>query len=104
MSKQQFLQPMQEHSSSRDCVKNGTKRPTPGISWIRLMGSSTPLPQNSFYIMICHMKLLMICFNCYTEFHPKFSKPLCPNCSFCYWCRDFTCFHHDANNGLQKKQ
>jgi len=46
----------------------------------------------------------MICFNCYSEFHPTRSKPLCPNCSFCYWCRDFTCFHHDANNGLQKRR
>jgi len=39
----------------------------------------------------------MICFNCYTEFHPTRSKPLCPNCAFCYWCRDFTCIHHDEN-------
>ena len=49
------------------------------------------------------MNLLMICFNCYAEFHPTRSKSLCPNCGFCYLCRDFTCFHHDINNGEQKR-
>ena len=37
----------------------------------------------------------MKCFNCYSEFHPTLSKPICSNCGFCYYCRDFTCFHHD---------
>jgi len=37
----------------------------------------------------------MNCFNCYSEFNPTLSEPICPNCGFCHYCRDFTCFHHD---------
>jgi len=50
------------------------------------------------------MKMIGFAFNCYTEFHPTLSKPFCPNCSTFYWCRDFTCFHHDINNDPQNKQ
>jgi hypothetical protein len=39
------------------------------------------------------------CFNCYSEFLPTLSKPLCQECGFCYYCRDFfSCFHYDADN------
>ena len=60
-------------------------------------------PRKPLYIIILSMKFQMICFNCYTEFHPTLSKPFCPNCGICYWCRDFTCFHHDINNGPQER-
>jgi hypothetical protein len=39
------------------------------------------------------------CFNCYSEFLPTLSKPLCQECGFCYYCRDFfSCVHYDADN------
>jgi hypothetical protein len=39
------------------------------------------------------------CFNCYSEFIPTLSKPLCQECGFCYYCRDFfSCVHYDAYN------
>jgi hypothetical protein len=39
------------------------------------------------------------CFNCYSEFIPTLSKPLCEECGFCYYCRDFfSCVHYDADN------
>ena len=31
------------------------------------------------------------CFNCYLEFYPTLHNPICPNCGFCYYCRDFSC-------------
>jgi len=37
----------------------------------------------------------MKCLNCYSEYHPTIHSPICPNCGFCYYCRDFTCFHHE---------
>jgi hypothetical protein len=42
----------------------------------------------------------MKCFNCYSEFLPTLSKPICQECGFCYYCRDFffSCFHYDINN------
>jgi hypothetical protein len=41
----------------------------------------------------------MKCFNCYSEFIPTLSKPLCQECGFCYYCRDFfSCVHYDADN------
>jgi hypothetical protein len=41
----------------------------------------------------------MKCFNCYSEFLPTLSKPLCHECGFCYYCRDFfSCVHYDADN------
>jgi len=41
----------------------------------------------------------MKCFNCYSEFVPTLSKPLCHECGFCYYCRDFfSCVHYDADN------
>lgn len=41
----------------------------------------------------------MKCFNCYSEFLPTLSKPLCQECGFCYYCRDFfSCVHYDADN------
>jgi hypothetical protein len=39
------------------------------------------------------------CFNCYTEYVPTLSNPLCHECGFCYYCRDFfSCFHYDTGN------
>jgi hypothetical protein len=39
------------------------------------------------------------CFNCYSKFIPTLSKPLCQECGFCYYCRDFfSCVHYDADN------
>lgn len=49
----------------------------------------------------------MKCFNCYSEFLPTLSKPLCQECGFCYYCRDFlSCFHYDIgkNNSQKPKQ
>ena len=41
----------------------------------------------------------MKCFNCYSEYVPTLSKPLCHECGFCYYCRDFfSCFHYDVAN------
>ena len=41
----------------------------------------------------------MKCFNCYTEYVPTLSNPLCHECGFCYYCRDFfSCFHYDTGN------
>jgi hypothetical protein len=45
------------------------------------------------------------CFNCYSEFVPTLSKPLCQECGFCYYCRDFfSCIHYDAVNKDQNKK
>jgi hypothetical protein len=39
------------------------------------------------------------CFNCYTEYVPTLSNPLCHECGFCYYCRDFfSCIHYDVDN------
>ncbi|MFL6459445.1 MAG: hypothetical protein ACJ71J_00610 [Nitrososphaeraceae archaeon] len=47
----------------------------------------------------------MRCFNCYSEFAPTLSKPLCQECGFCYYCRDFfSCIHYDADNKDQNKK
>ena len=47
----------------------------------------------------------MRCFNCYSEFAPTLSKPLCQECGFCYYCRDFfSCIHYDADNKEQNKK
>ena len=41
----------------------------------------------------------MKCFNCYREFLPTLSKPVCQECGFCYYCRDFfSCFHCETDN------
>ena len=40
----------------------------------------------------------MRCFNCYSEFVPTLSKPICKKCCLCHYCRDFTCFHHDLES------
>ena len=37
----------------------------------------------------------MKCFNCYSDFTPTLSEPICKQCGFCYYCRDFTCPHHN---------
>jgi len=37
----------------------------------------------------------MKCFNCYSQFYPTLDKPICPNCGFCYYCREFGCFHDE---------
>jgi len=37
----------------------------------------------------------MKCLNCYSEFHPTLLNPICQHCGYCYYCRDFICFHHD---------
>jgi hypothetical protein len=45
------------------------------------------------------------CFNCYSEFVPTLSKPLCQKCGFCYYCRDFfSCVHYDAGKTDQNKK
>ena len=47
----------------------------------------------------------MRCFNCYSEFVPTLSKPLCQECGFCYYCRDFfSCVHYDAGNTDKNKK
>ncbi|MFL6364401.1 MAG: hypothetical protein ACJ719_04240 [Nitrososphaeraceae archaeon] len=47
----------------------------------------------------------MRCFNCYSEFAPTLSKPLCQECGFCYYCRDFfSCIHYDADSKDQNKK
>lgn len=47
----------------------------------------------------------MRCFNCYSEFLPTLVKPLCQDCGFCYYCRDFlSCFHHDIVKAHDQKQ
>jgi hypothetical protein len=46
----------------------------------------------------------MKCFNCYSEFLPTLSKPLCQECGFCYYCRDFlSCFHYDIDKDNSQK-
>ena len=46
----------------------------------------------------------MKCFNCYSEFLPTLSKPLCQECGFCYYCRDFlSCFHYDVDKDNNQK-
>jgi hypothetical protein len=43
----------------------------------------------------------MKCFNCYCEFLPTLARPLCKECGFCYYCRDFlSCIH----SGIDKDQ
>jgi hypothetical protein len=45
------------------------------------------------------------CFNCYSEFVPTLSKPLCQECGFCYYCRDFfSCVHYGQDKYQNKKQ
>jgi hypothetical protein len=45
------------------------------------------------------------CFNCYSEFVPTLSKPLCQECGFCYYCRDFfSCVHYAGDTDQNKKQ
>ncbi|HYT02731.1 MAG TPA: hypothetical protein VEL70_07450 [Candidatus Acidoferrum sp.] len=40
----------------------------------------------------------MKCFNCYCEFLPTLAQPLCRECGFCYYCRDFlSCFHYEID-------
>jgi hypothetical protein len=34
-------------------------------------------------------------FNCYYDFTPIPSEPISKQCGFCYYCRDFTCPHHN---------
>ena len=47
----------------------------------------------------------MRCFNCYSEFVPTLSNPLCQECGFCYYCRDFfSCVHYDSDNKDQNKK
>ena len=41
----------------------------------------------------------MNCFNRNSEFLPIMSKPLCQECGFCYYFRDFfSCFHYNIDN------
>ena len=47
----------------------------------------------------------MKCFNCYSEFLPTLSKPLCQECGFCYYCRDFlSCFHYKIYKDYNQKE
>ena len=45
----------------------------------------------------------MRCFNCYFEFSPTLVNPICPSCGFCYYCREFACFHHDKSDSTIRK-
>ena len=37
----------------------------------------------------------MNCLNCYSEYIPTLSNPICQQCGFCYYCRDFlSCIHY----------
>ena len=38
----------------------------------------------------------MKCFNCDTDFTARLSEPICKQCGFCYYCRDFSCSHQDS--------
>lgn len=44
----------------------------------------------------------MKCFNCCSDFTPTLSEPICKQCGFCYYCRDFTCPHH--NNSFKNTE
>ena len=45
----------------------------------------------------------MKCLNCCFEFLPTLTKPLCEECGFCYYCRDFfSCFHDDVQYSDQR--
>src|SRR5215212_5796186 len=47
----------------------------------------------------------MKCFNCYSEFLPTLSKPMCQVCGFCYYCRDFlSCFHYETDKDYNRKE
>ena len=47
----------------------------------------------------------MKCLNCYSEFLPTLTKPLCEECGFCYYCRDFfSCFHYGRESRDQRRQ
>ena len=37
----------------------------------------------------------MKCFKCSSDFNQILSEPVCKQCGFCYYCRDFTCLHHN---------
>jgi len=39
--------------------------------------------------------------NCYFEFNPTLSDPICRKCGFCYYCRDFTCLHRGYDRKWQ---
>ena len=42
----------------------------------------------------------MKCLNCYSEFLPTLTKPLCEEYGSCYYCRDFfSCFHYGSESG-----
>jgi hypothetical protein len=46
----------------------------------------------------------MKCLNCYSEFLPTLTNPLCEECGFCYYCRDFfSCFHYNIEYGDQRQ-
>ena len=42
--------------------------------------------------------IIMKCFNCYSDFTPTLSEPICRQCGFCYYCREFTCPHHNSSS------
>ena len=37
----------------------------------------------------------MKCLNCYFEYSPSLVNPICSSCGFCYYCREFACYHND---------
>ena len=40
----------------------------------------------------------MKCLNCYSEYVPTLSYPICERCGFCYYCRSFlSCVHYKVN-------
>ena len=47
----------------------------------------------------------MKCLNCYSEYIPTLTYPICEQCGFCYYCRSFlSCFHYEEGtpNPLKK--
>ena len=68
------------------------------------MGSTTRLTINCCYNISDRCRALK-CLNCYSEFVPTLSNPLCQQCGFCYYCRDFfSCVHYDQDNKDQNKK
>ena len=41
------------------------------------------------------MFMIYECLNCYFEYSLSLINPICDSCSFCYYCREFVCFHND---------
>ena len=44
------------------------------------------------------------CFDCFSEFIPTISKPICTKCGFLPLLQDFSCFHHNLQKSIMKTQ